>query len=46
MQTTVVVQYDICMQCGRDICSGTYGSNVKWMYTSASGHTVDCSEFI
>ena len=28
------------------ICSGSYISNVKSMYTSAPGHTVDSIEFI
>ena len=34
------------MQCGKHICLWAYVSNVKCMYTSASGHIVDCIEFI
>ena len=34
------------MKNGRHICSWLYVSNVKCLYTSAPGHTVDCSEFI
>ena len=30
----------------RHICSGTFSSNVKCMYTSVPGHTVDCCDFI
>ena len=29
------------LQCGRHICSGAFASNVKCMYSSAFGHTVD-----
>ena len=32
--------------CGRHICSGPYASNEEYMYTSASGHSVECIEFI
>ena len=32
--------------CGKDIYSGTYSSDVKCMYTSAPGYTVDYSSFI
>ena len=32
--------------CSRHICSETYASNVKWMYTSICGDIVDSSEFI
>ena len=46
MVTTVEVQRDIYVQCGRHICSGPYASNVKSIYTSASGLIVYCSEFI
>ena len=41
MQTTVEVQGDMYVQCGRHICSGAYASNVEYMYNSASGHIVD-----
>ena len=34
------------MQCGKHTCSGVYANDVKCMYTSVSGHIVDCSEFI
>ena len=37
---------NIYVQCGRHICSGAYVSNVKCMYTTSSGHIVDCSEYI
>ena len=40
------VQFNIYEECGRVICSQAYANSVKRMYTSASGHTVDCSEFI
>ena len=43
--TTVVVEWDIYMQCGIYICSGAYTYNGKSMYTSTSGHIVDFSEF-
>ena len=46
MKTTVVVQWDIHMQCGRHICSEAYVNNVKCMYTSACADIVDCTEFI
>ena len=35
MKTTLLVQWDIYMQCGRHICSGAYANNVKCMHTSA-----------
>ena len=38
--------YCIYMQCGMQFSSGTYASNVKYMYTSAPGYIVDCSEFV
>ena len=44
--TTAEVQLDIYVQCGRYICSGAYVSNVKYMYTSAAGHIIDCIELI
>ena len=34
------------VQYGRYICSGPYAKNVKCIYTSAPGHTVDCNAFI
>ena len=34
------------MQWYRHSCSETYVDNVKCMYTSGSGHIVECSEFI
>ena len=34
------------MQCGGHICSGANANNVKFMYTSAFGHVIDCSDFI
>ena len=46
METTVEVQWDIYLQCGRHICSGAYASSVECMYISASGHIVDCIEFM
>ena len=47
MQTVIgEVQWNIYVQCGRHICSGPYASKVECMYTSASGHIVDCSELI
>ena len=46
MWMTVAVQWDIYMLYDRNICSGAYANNVKCMYTSASGHIVDCREFI
>ena len=39
------VQWDIYVQCGRYICSGVHAKNVKFMYTSAFGHIIDCSKF-
>ena len=33
------------LQCGRNICSDAYTSNVQCMYASAS-HIIDCTEFI
>ena len=45
MLTTVEVQWDIYVQCGRDICSRAYASNVECMYTSVPGHIVH-SKFI
>ena len=46
MEITVAVQWDIYVQCGMHICSGAYDNNVKWLYTIAPGHIVDCIEFI
>ena len=40
------VQWDMYVQCGKHICSGVYANNVKCMYTSASGHVFECTEFI
>ena len=34
------------VQCDRHICSGTYASKARCMYTSASGHIIDCIEFM
>ena len=34
------------MQCERHDFSGVCVNNVKCMYTSAGGDTVDCTEFI
>ena len=28
------------------ICSGAYANNVTYMYTSVSGHIIDCIEFV
>ena len=44
--TTIEGQWGISVQCGRHIQSGEYVSNVKYMYTSAPGHIIDCIEFI
>ena len=44
--TTLAAQWKTCVQCARHICLGTSANNVKCMYTSAHGYTVDCSEFI
>ena len=38
MWTTVRMQWEKYMQCGRHICSGAYVNNVKYMYTSAVKH--------
>ena len=46
METTVEVQLDIYLQCGRHISSGACASNVEYMYTSTSGDIVHCIEFI
>ena len=46
MSTTVVVHWDMCVQCGRHICSGAYANNVKCMCSSVHGHVVDCGEVI
>ena len=43
---TVVVQYNIYVQCGRHISSEAYTNDVKCMYNSSPGDTVDCSEFL
>ena len=40
------MQWDICMQYGRHIWSGSYVINVKCMYNHASGHIIDDIEFI
>ena len=42
--TTLLVHWDICMQCGRHICSWTYAHYVRSMYTSSFIHIIDCSE--
>ena len=34
------------MQCGRHICPGAFTNNVKYMYSSVPGHTLDCTELI
>ena len=44
--TTIAVQWNIYEQCSRHICSGSYASNVKCMFTSVPGHIIDCSDFI
>ena len=44
--STVDLQVDRPVQCGRHICSEAYANNEKYMYTSVSDHIVDCSEFI
>ena len=31
---------------GRIICKGASANNVKYIYTSAHGHIIDCSEFL
>ena len=46
MLTTIVVQWDIYVQYGRNICLGVSANNVKCMYSSAFGHIIDCIEFI
>ena len=42
----MVMQWDNYVQYGRHICSWAYVNNVKCMYTSAPGNTVDSSEFV
>ena len=44
IDTTVWVEWDIYVQCGRHISSAAYANNVKFMYTNASGHIIDCIE--
>ena len=34
------------VQGSRHICSGAHGYNVRCIYSSASGHRVDCCELI
>ena len=46
MYTTVEVQWDTYVQCGRHICSGAYLSNMELMYSSGHGHIVYCIEII
>ena len=46
MYTTLLVEWDIQLQFGRNISSGAYASNVKCKYTNACGGNVDCTEFI
>ena len=41
-----MVQWDIHMRYGRHICSGASAIDVKGIYSSVSGCTVDCSELI
>ena len=40
------MQWDIYVQCGRNICPGAYANNVKCMYATDSGHIIYCIEFI
>ena len=42
----ILEQGSIHMRCVIHIWSGPYASNVKYMYSSAPGHTVDYSKFI
>ena len=44
--TTLEVQWNIYVWCGRHIFSGSYVNNMKFMYASASGCTIDCTESI
>ena len=46
MQYEIDIPLDIHVLCGRHFCSGTFANNVKCMFTSVSGHIVDCSEFL
>ena len=46
MWTTVVMQVNIDVQCGRHIFSGAFANNVKCMYTSVCGYTVHSSDFM
>ena len=46
MQTTVKLKCGLHVECGRHICSGTYASNVKCMYTSPPVHIVHFNQFI
>ena len=39
--TTVDIQWDIYVQCGRQMCSGSYDHYVKYMYTNAPGNIID-----
>ena len=41
MQTAVVVQWDVYVQCSRH----TYSGHMLIMYSSAPGHIVACSDF-
>ena len=34
------------IECGRHMCLGAYANNVQYLYIIASGHIVDCSEFL
>ena len=38
------MQWDICVWCGRHICSEAYVNNVKYMYTNVPGHVADISD--
>ena len=46
MWTKVEGQRNIYLDCGRFICLGLHGRNVKCMYTSSPGHIIDCIKFI
>ena len=40
------MQWNRHVQYNRHICAGVYVSSMKCMYTSGSGHVVDCIEII
>ena len=43
---TVVVQWDVYVECHRHICLGACVNDEKHMYICVSGHIIDCIGFI